>query len=131
MTHMPPRITLTADDVRELLRQFQGWEMVHNALDGWESWSWRGSTCSVWFPSIPNWPTKADHQPRLWDAVRAAGTAMGIGTDIYVHLGMLLQRILQTQLEVRGARHLYFNGWLEDERRRGHPLPDPAWEPKE
>lgn len=70
MTHMPPRITLTADDVRELLRQFQGWEMVHNMVDGWESWSWRGSTCSVWFPSIPNWPTKADHQPRLWDAVR-------------------------------------------------------------
>ena len=96
MTHMPPRIILTADDVRELLRQFQGWEMVHNMVDGWESWSWRGSTRIVWIPIIPDIPTEADHQIDLRESVQNAGAAMGIGTDIFVHLGMMRQRKLQT-----------------------------------
>lgn len=125
MTHMPPRITLTADDVRELLRQWPEWDMAPNALDGWESWRWRGVEGGTWIPIVPDAPTKADYQALLWHAVRDAGVAMGIGTDIYVHLGMmLLQRRLLTP-------SLYLDGWLEDERRRGHPLPDPAWEPKE
>lgn len=96
MTHIPPRITLTADDVRELLRKFDEWKMVPNVLNGWELWSWRGSTRIVWIPIIPDIPTEADHQIDLWESVQNAGAAMGIGTDIFIHLGMMRQRKLQT-----------------------------------
>lgn len=110
----PPRITITADDVRELLRQWPEWKQVPSVLGGGEAWRWHGTDCGAWTLAIPDDPTKADYQIRLWDAVRVAASAMGIGTDIFVHLGMMLQRRQQT----------YLGGWFEDERRRGHPLPN-------
>lgn len=121
---MPPRITITADDVRELLRRFDGWEIATGTSGGYEGWGWHGQGVQVMIPVMPDAPTKAGYQARLWDAVRGTGLTMGIGTDIYVHLGMMLQRRLLTP-------SLYLDGWLEDERRNGHQLPDPAWEPEE
>ena len=93
MTHMttPHRITITADDVRELLRRFDGWEIATRTLGGYEGWGWHGQGVQVMIPVMPDAPTKADYQIRLWEVVRDAGVAMGIGTAIYVHLGMMLQ----------------------------------------
>lgn len=98
MTKFVARIAITADDVRELLRQFPGWEMVPNAWDGWESWRWRDTDCGAWIPVMPDTRINLT-QARLWDAVRDAGVAMGIGTDSYVHLGMLLQRRLEATMD--------------------------------
>jgi len=95
---IPPRITITADDVRELLRLL-GWGQ-QQVLDGWERWTFlsdRGDWLA-WIPIMPD-PRINLTQARLWNAVRDAGLTMGIGTDIYVHLGMMLQRRLQTPPE--------------------------------
>ncbi len=92
MTHIPPRITLAPDDVRELLRRFDGWKIATGSFEGWECWGWPGKGVQLMIPVMPDAHTKADYQLRLWDAVRDAGLAMGIDTDIYVHLGMMLAR---------------------------------------
>ena len=117
----PTRITITADDVRELLRQFDGWEIATGTSGGNEGWGWHGQGVQLMIPVMPDAAAKADYQTRLWDAVRGAGLAMGIGADIYVHLGMMLA----------SRPKIYLHGWLEKERRAGRPLPDPAWEPGE
>jgi len=90
------RITITADDVRELMRHFPEWKQVPSAWDGLEAWRWRDTDWFAWIPVMPDAPAKADYQTRLWDAVRDVGDAMGIGTDIFVRFGMMLQERRQS-----------------------------------
>ena len=87
----PTRITITADDVRGLFQRFPGWGRRRSGGSNWEDWEYLPTKNSACIPITPGVELMADYQSCLWGTVRDAGFAMGIGTDIYVHLGMMLQ----------------------------------------